>query len=214
MYPLENQKLGVRLSMLPLRFLNGGTGKAVSGPKHDPALMKTVRFSSVVQKSGRPESYLALSDPAKDKELQKAVKERRVMTVFQETVGTKADRGTVGFEPGHGRQFLIFPKPLKAFVDRNIVGIKYDLWKDAEIPKAQSKAPPAPARKAKPKPSRAKEKPAASAKILKFHPERAKEKSGNGEIEEIKAQIRKAMALLEDGKSVAAFNLLKRTVEA
>ena len=123
--------------------------------------MKTARFLSVVQKSGRPESYLALSDPAKDKDLQKAVKKRRVMTVFQETVGTKADRGTVGFEPGHGRQFLIFPKPLKAFVDRNIVGIKYDLWKDADIPKAKSKAPPAPAResRSRSKPSKAIKQP-------------------------------------------------------
>jgi hypothetical protein len=175
--------------------------------------VKIARFSSIVQKCGRPESYLALSDPAKDKDLQKAIKERRVMTVFQETVGTKADRGTVGFEPGHGRQFLIFPKPLKAFVDCNIVGIKYDLWKDADIPRTLRKPPKPAARKAKPKPLKEKKKSAASPNILKFHPEPAKEKSGGGEIEEIKAQIRKAMALLEDGKAVAAFNLLTRTVE-
>jgi hypothetical protein len=35
----------------------------------------------------------------------------------------------------------------------------------------------------------------------------------NEEVEEIKKQVRQAMKILEEGKQVAAFNLLKRIVE-
>ncbi|MEO7934338.1 MAG: hypothetical protein ABIT76_14380 [Chthoniobacterales bacterium] len=70
--------------------------------------MKTVRFSKIVESCGQPEPYLVLMDPAKDKTLQAAVKAQRVLTVFQETVGNKADRGEVGFQPGPLRQFLVF----------------------------------------------------------------------------------------------------------
>jgi hypothetical protein len=83
--------------------------------------VKTVRFSKVVEKSGAPETYLVLMDPAKDRTLQAAVKAQRVMTVAQESVGTKTDRGEVGFHPGPSRQFLVFPKSLRA--DRDVVGV-------------------------------------------------------------------------------------------
>ena len=60
--------------------------------------MKTARFATVVAKAGRPEVYLALMDPAKDRVLQAALKANRVMTVSQETVGHKTDRGQIGFK--------------------------------------------------------------------------------------------------------------------
>jgi hypothetical protein len=72
---------------------------------------KTARFTKSVEKCGKPEVHLVLIDPAKDRTLHAAVKGHRVMTIWQEAVGTKADRGKVGFEPGPGRQFLIFPSP-------------------------------------------------------------------------------------------------------
>ena len=116
--------------------------------------MKTARFADVVKKCGKPESHLILLDPSKDRELQQAIKAKRVMTVFQDTVGTKADRGIVGFEAGSARQFLIFPKSLRDFAGRQIVGIKYDLWTVKEVPKSER------ARPAKPPPKKRKEKEA------------------------------------------------------
>src|SRR5436190_17884706 len=89
--------------------------------------MKTVRFSKVIDGSGKPETHLILTDPKKDKELQAAVKGERVMTVFQGAVGNKTDRGEIGFESGTSRQFLVFPKSLKKFKGKSVVGIKYEL---------------------------------------------------------------------------------------
>jgi hypothetical protein len=99
--------------------------------------VKTARFADVVKKCGKPEAHLLLIEPAKDRELQAAIQAHRVMTVFQEAAGHKADRGEVGFQPGPARQFLIFPKALRAFEGRNVVGIKYDLWSHEEPPKSE-----------------------------------------------------------------------------
>ncbi len=56
-----------------------------------------------------------------------AVRQNRVMTLNQETVGNRKDFGLVGFHPGKHASYLIFPKPLSAFNGQRIVGIKYDL---------------------------------------------------------------------------------------
>lgn len=85
-----------------------------------------MRFSQVVVASGRPEIHLLLTEPRKDRELQRALETKRVMTVHQEVVGTKADYGTVGYEKTAG-QILIFPKSLKRFSNRRVVGIDFDL---------------------------------------------------------------------------------------
>src|SRR4051812_2578630 len=99
--------------------------------------MKTARFAKIVERCGAPETHLVLMDPAKDRALQAAVKAQRVMTVFQESVGTKTDRAEVGFDPGPGRQFLVFPKSLKPFAGTSVVGIKYDLISSPEVPKSE-----------------------------------------------------------------------------
>jgi hypothetical protein len=117
--------------------------------------MKTARFADVVKQCGEPEPHLMLIEPAKDRELQAAIKAKRVMTVFQDTVGTKADRGVVGFEAGPARQFLIFPKALRAFEGKQIIGIKYELWSIKEPPKSQRAGPvKPPVKKAKPAPAK------------------------------------------------------------
>ena len=77
-------------------------------------------------------------EAGEDRTLQKAVKEQRVMTVWQDSVGPKADRGKVGFEPGPGRQFLIFPKSLRAFTEHTVFGIKYDLLDSRGLPKKRA----------------------------------------------------------------------------
>ena len=55
-----------------------------------------------------------------------AARQNRVMTVKQETVGTKKDFGLVGFLEEKNVSYLIFPKSLSPFKDHKIVGIKYD----------------------------------------------------------------------------------------
>ena len=97
--------------------------------------MKTVRFSKVIETCGKPEIYLLLIQPAKDKTLQAAIKSDRVMTVYQEAGST--DYGSVGFEEGRSRQFWLFPKPLKPFLEQRIVGIKYELLEDEPVAKQE-----------------------------------------------------------------------------
>jgi hypothetical protein len=217
--------------------------------------MKTARFAEVVKQCGEPEAHLLLIEPSKDRESQAAIKAKRVMTVFQDTVGTKADRGVVGFEPGPARQFLIFPKALRGFEAKNIVGIKYELWSTKEPSKAERAAPVrVPKKKAKrpempnnilqmPPMPRGKEtapemaqprkaKTAAKVKTepkAKPEPPRKQKLAGKAdpkkeahstrseepvvEISELKEKVRAAMAALEQGKQIAAFNILKGVVD-
>jgi hypothetical protein len=50
--------------------------------------------------------------------------------------------------------------------------------------------------------------------VVKFPvPEVEAEDLPNEDVEEIKKQVRQAMKMLEEGKQVAAFNLLRRIVE-
>jgi hypothetical protein len=214
--------------------------------------MSSVRFTEVVKNCGKPESYVLLIDPAKDPELQKALKAQRVMTIFQAATGGKADHGEVGLMTGHGRQFLIFPKSLRAYAGRQVIAIKYDLWRTAEPekktrlapaakrppdrkPKRPARASPperAEPRKEKPEPpvvlprpepdtprpeERPQEKPrpkhaATRPRKLVSFPATAKAKESD-EVLRLKKQVRRAMAALEEGKEVAAFNLLQRIVE-
>jgi hypothetical protein len=103
--------------------------------------MSAVRFSKVIEACGKPDFHLLLIDPAKDKTLQAAIKSDRVMTIYQQSGET--DHGIVGFEQGRSRQFLVFPKPLKAFQGQRIVGIKYELLEDAPTPKPEPAKPAA-----------------------------------------------------------------------
>jgi hypothetical protein len=105
--------------------------------------MDTVRFSKIVEVSGKPDTHLLLVDPAKDKTLQAAIKSNRVMTVYQGSGSTKTDYGTIGFEEGSSRQFLLFPKTLKSFADKRVIGIKYDLLDSITVLKEDREPKPA-----------------------------------------------------------------------
>lgn len=144
-----------------------------------------------------------------------ATRVRARLTVAQETVGTKTDRGVVGFDPGPGRQFFVFPKSLKPFVGRSVVGIKYDLISSPELPKSQRAEAPRPPKKAKTTPAKKtrgeKPQPPPKHNVVAFQPP-IEEDEEDEEVAELKKQVRHAMAVLEDGKPVAAFNLLKRIV--
>ena len=106
-------------------------GRAVAiragiGPK-----MKTARFSEMVARSGRPEIHLSWTEPTADRTLQAANKQSRVLTVHQKVRGAQKDFGVVGIEPGRDVQFLVFPKSLRRYAGRHVVGIRYDLLDDA-----------------------------------------------------------------------------------
>ena len=178
--------------------------------------MKTARFSEIVQHCGRPEAHLVLIEPRQDKALQAAIKAHRVLTVLQTNVGTKADSAVVGFEAGNSRQYLIFPKSLRRFAGRKIVGIKYELLSTKELPPRERATPPKPPKTARPKrPSKKKapqpKAPAHSKKVIPF-PSTAEKKEDPKEIslQEIRHLARQAMNALKSGKQVVAFELLKK----
>jgi len=203
---------------LAVRIVVAHSSKAEVPRRCDDHCVKTARFSEVVEKCGEPEAYLLLLDPAKDRTFQAAVKAQRVMTVFQEAVGTKTDRGVIGFHPGRSRQFLVFPKSLQSFVSRSVVGIKYDLIASPEVPKSERakapRLPKKPKQKPVPKGREVKTEPPPKHNVVAFQrPEKEDEDAEDDEIDDLKRQVRHAMAVLEEGKAVAAFNLLKRIVE-
>lgn len=124
----------------------------------------TVRFAKVVDTAGKPQLHTLWAGAEHDPEFQRAVKARRVMTVHQENVGTKADFGEVGFTSDGPAQFLVFPRTLRAFEGQKIVGIKYDLVAEpppARPPRAKKsdKPDPAPARKKTEPPPRIQQSP-------------------------------------------------------
>ncbi|MEO7598253.1 MAG: hypothetical protein ABIV50_04935 [Opitutus sp.] len=108
--------------------------------------MKTARFVEVVEKSGRPETYLLWVPAARDKRFQRAVKDHRIMTVHQELRGAKKDYGVVGFHEEDNAQYLLFPKSLRRFDERRVIGIDYELLGKGQP--AQSNKASAPTRKA------------------------------------------------------------------
>ena len=185
-------------------------------------MMGTVHFSKIVEAVGKPVVHVLWIDPAKDITLQKAIKSARVMTVHQRSAVTKADYGTVGFEKNVSGQILIFPKSLKQFSNHRVIGVRYDLLEWPTVPKSQqaSKSRP-PKHSAKSKPQDAKipaptgERSAIeeNARVVKFPtPEAENAEAPNEDLEELKNQVRHAMKLLEEGKQVAAFNLLQHII--
>lgn len=185
--------------------------------------MGTVRFSKIVEIAGKPIVHLLWMDPAKDLILQKAIHANRVMTVHQGLINAKADYGTIGFQKGVSGQILIFPKSLKRFADTRVTGVKYDLLEWPAVPKNEQAYKVIPAKhSAESKPRATKipamgEQPAlaesATARVVKF-PNPEDEDGPTTDVEEIKRQVRLAIKVLEEGKQVAAFNLLKRIVDS
>jgi hypothetical protein len=87
--------------------------------------VKTARFADAVEKAGEPEPYTLWQKPAQDRHLQSAIKNHRVMTIQQSEAGTEF--GIVGFKERPGARYLMFPKSLKQFENKRIVGIKWEL---------------------------------------------------------------------------------------
>jgi hypothetical protein len=87
--------------------------------------VKTARFAQIVEKSGCPEPYTLWQKPAADRHLQSQIKNNRVMTIQRSESGTEF--GIVGFKQAQDARYLIFPKSLKRFENRRVVGINWDL---------------------------------------------------------------------------------------
>src|SRR5256885_11628978 len=68
--------------------------------------VKTARFSQIVERSGRPESYTLWQKPAADRHLQSQIKNNRVMTIQRSESGTEF--GIVGFKQAKGARYLVF----------------------------------------------------------------------------------------------------------
>ena len=86
---------------------------------------KTTRFSDLVEKCGEPEVYTLWQKPAQDRQLQSGIKNNRVMTIQKSDAGREF--GIVGFKESKGASYLVFPKSLKQFENRRIIGIKWEL---------------------------------------------------------------------------------------
>jgi hypothetical protein len=110
--------------------------------------MKTARFRDLVARCGRPVVHLSWSGPTKDPVLQAAAAANRLLTVNQEGRAGRKDHGEVGLRPARSVQYLIFPKSLRAFIGRRIVGIDYGIMGEqvsASAPPVQKRSPKSPA---------------------------------------------------------------------
>jgi hypothetical protein len=89
--------------------------------------VKTARFAQVVEKCGEPNVYTLWQKPRADRHLQSEIRNNRVMTVQKSESGTEF--GIVGFKDRKGASYLVFPKSLKRFENKRVVGINWELIK-------------------------------------------------------------------------------------
>ena len=90
--------------------------------------IKTTRFSRIVEKCGKPQVYTLWQKPSADRHLQAQIKKNRVMTILKSESGT--DFGIVGFKESREARYLIFPKSLKRFAEKRIIGIDWTLVRE------------------------------------------------------------------------------------
>lgn len=89
--------------------------------------IKTARFADLVERCGEPTVHTLWQKPAADRHLQSVIKNGRLMTMRTSDSGTEF--GEVGFHQHKGAQYLEFPKSLRRFAGKRIVGIKWELVK-------------------------------------------------------------------------------------
>jgi hypothetical protein len=87
--------------------------------------IKTTRFSQIIEKCGKPQVYTLWQKTSIDRHLQAQIKKSRVMTILKSDSGT--DFGIVGFKESKEARYLIFPKSLKRFAEKRIIGIDWAL---------------------------------------------------------------------------------------
>ncbi len=89
---------------------------------------KTVRFPLVVEKCGEPEAYTLWQKPRTDRHFQMLLKNNRIMTILSSE--SETDFGLVGFRETKGARYLAFPKSLKRFTDRRVIGIRWEFVRE------------------------------------------------------------------------------------
>ena len=90
--------------------------------------IKTARFSQIIEKCGKPEVYTLWQKPSADRHLQGQIKKTRLMTVLKSESGN--DFGIVGFKESKQARYLVFPKSLKRFSEKRIIGIDWTLVRE------------------------------------------------------------------------------------
>ena len=89
--------------------------------------MKKIRFGDLVRHSGRPTTMELWTPPEKNRELQRAIRANRVLTVQRRNVGNKRDVGEIGFRKQRKAFYLIFPRALPTASHEPVIGVNYDL---------------------------------------------------------------------------------------
>ena len=89
---------------------------------------KTARFSQVVENCGKPQVYALWQKPTADRHLQSQIKNNRVVTILKSESGT--DFGIATFKESKEARYLIFPKSLKRFAEKRIIGIDWALVRE------------------------------------------------------------------------------------
>ena len=90
--------------------------------------VKKARFAQVVEDCGKPQVYTLWQKPSTDRHLQSQLKNNRVMTILKSQSGT--DFGIVSLKESKEARYLIFPKSLKRFADKRIIGIDWALVRE------------------------------------------------------------------------------------
>ena len=89
---------------------------------------KTARFSQIIEDCGKPQVYTLWQKPSADRHLQSQIKNNRVMTILKSE--SETDFGIVGFKESKEARYLIFPKSLKRFAEKRIVGMDWTLVRE------------------------------------------------------------------------------------
>ena len=87
--------------------------------------IKTARFSQITESCCKPQVYTLWQKPSADRNLQAQITKTRVMTILKSESGT--DFGILGFKESREARYLIFPKSLKRFAEKRIIGIDWTL---------------------------------------------------------------------------------------
>jgi hypothetical protein len=94
---------------------------------------KQVRFAQLLKSSGNPHAATLWTEPDRDPEFKKAMDDNRIVTVRNVNVGTKKDRGVIGFLKGPNSTYLVFPKPLPMAEGTGVIGLKFEELADAPV---------------------------------------------------------------------------------
>ena len=90
--------------------------------------VKTSRFSQIVEQCGKPQVYTLWQKPSTDRHFQAQMKKNRVMTVLKSETGT--DFGIIGLKESKEGRYLMFPKSLKRFAEKRIIGVDWTLVRE------------------------------------------------------------------------------------